>query len=216
LQPSFDAYLASLGKSTRKDFRKTLKKFASADQPSKLAVFSAVDECQKFFDDALIVSKKTWQYLNEGAGLKDQDKLLTQYRIAAERGWFRSYILYYGEQPVAFQEGYVYGATYYAEQIGYDPAFASHQIGVVLLLEMIRDLIENCPGIQCVDLGATENELKRRVSAAQVIDGYSYIFRRDAKSASLLTALRMANGLTDQLKKVLGRESSRPKASRPQ
>ena len=49
--------------------------------------------------------QKTYQYDLLGAGLRDHDSLTKRYRATADLGWFRSYILYVDDKPVAFQAG---------------------------------------------------------------------------------------------------------------
>ena len=213
LQPTFKAFLASLGSSKRRDFERTLRRFDGLDHVTQLKVYSSPEESRQFFEDALSISRKTWQYNDRDAGLKDQDYFRTRYRVAAERGWFRGYILYMDGEPVTFREGYLYGDTYFSLQIGYDPAFSRYQVGVVLLLKTIEDLIENCGHVTHLDLGATETEIKRRISTEHFMDGYYYVFPRNAKGRIFSSVLRTVNGLTERLKKIQGRGVPLPKPS---
>ena len=72
------------------------------------------------------VSGKTYQYRLLGSGLRTREALEDCYRAAAGLGWFRSYVLYAHDKPVAFQVGDVYLRRFHAQEIGYDPDWARH------------------------------------------------------------------------------------------
>jgi CelD/BcsL family acetyltransferase involved in cellulose biosynthesis len=57
----------------------------------------------------------------------------------AERGWLRLYTLFAARRPVASVYGVVHGGKFLYYQSGYDPAWASKSVGLVLLARTVQD-----------------------------------------------------------------------------
>jgi CelD/BcsL family acetyltransferase involved in cellulose biosynthesis len=57
----------------------------------------------------------------------------------AERGWLRVYTLFAARRPVASVYGVVHKRTFLYYQSGYDPAWASKSVGLVLLARTVQD-----------------------------------------------------------------------------
>lgn len=60
-------------------------------------------------------------------------------RELAERGWLRLYTLFAARRPVASVYGVVHGGKFLYYQSGYDPAWASKSVGLVLLARTVQD-----------------------------------------------------------------------------
>ncbi|SDY22294.1 GNAT family N-acetyltransferase [Nitrosomonas halophila] len=163
LPASFDQYIQGLSANTRKDIRRTLRQF---EQDSAITVsyrvYTAPEEVLEFLPLAQAVSDKTYQRNLLGLGICDNPETRRNLTIAAENGWMRSYLLICNQQPVAFQHGYLHGNTYYAEQTGYDPAWARKSVGTIMQIYRIRDLIDK--GVARLDFLYGDNEKKRSLS----------------------------------------------------
>jgi len=57
----------------------------------------------------------------------------------AEAGWLRMYTLFAARRPVASVYGVVHGGKFLYYQSGYDPAWASKSVGLVLLARTVQD-----------------------------------------------------------------------------
>ena len=96
-----------------------------------------------------------------GAGFADSREQLPLLELSLARGWFRSYVLYVADAPIAFWMGWVYRDTFYSGATGYDPAFASHRVGNYVLSRLIEDLC-NDPSIRTVDFGPGDAAYKHQ------------------------------------------------------
>ncbi|HVI79734.1 MAG TPA: GNAT family N-acetyltransferase [Candidatus Acidoferrum sp.] len=150
LPNSFDAYLKQLSTRSRKSLqysRNILRRECDGDVA--VVCFDIIESVDRFLDDAIEISKKTYQWRLLGLGLRDREKLRTTFRFAAERGWLRCYILYCKSVPVAFMVGYQYANSFFYIDVGYDPEWAKFSVGSVLQREVMEDLYRrgNTPSV---------------------------------------------------------------------
>jgi len=161
LPPSFDAFLQSLSKSTRSGVKRYANKlerdFSGRMRVAKLTDSSDLDD---YFRDADAVASRSYQR-GLGVGVRDDASQRLRARLAMERGWFRAYVLYVDESPIAFCGGEAYGGRFYYGIPGYDPAYGDYRVGNYVLMKMIEDLCEDA-GITVLDLGFGDAEYKRR------------------------------------------------------
>lgn len=213
LGDDFEAYLKQLGSRTRADLRSTRKKFiAHVNGGYRTRCFRDAAEVSEFVDDATSVSSKTYQYDLLGAGLRDHDALKKRYRATANLGWFRSYILYAGDKPIAFQAGHLYGGRYHAQEIGYDPEWARHHVGIFLHTEIIADLSASGRDVTCFDFGIGDTQHKQRLSTGTNAGGYYYLIPDTLRGSVIANSLRTTNALSTALGGVLERFGLRQKA----
>jgi len=206
LPGSFDDYLQRLTKSNRRDVRKTLRRFdAAVTGRWQVRCYTAADEVASFHDQAAGIAQKSWQSTELGLGMNDRPGIARAFERIARLGWFRSYILFANDVPVAFQVGFVHQGVYYLKVTGFDPAYAKLHVGVVLLLEILRDLIAGGVAPGGVDFGTGENLLKARLSNQSTQEAYYYLFPRTARGAALGAALGAANGLSALGGKIVSR-----------
>lgn len=205
LPGSFDDYLRRMTKSNRRDLKRTLRRFDVAVAGQwRARCYTAADEVSSFYAQAAGIARKSWQSTRLGVGLNNRPSLEGAFENIARLGWFRGYILYAKEAPIAFQVGFVHKGVYYLKVTGFDPACAKLHVGVVLLLEILKDLIANDVAPDGVDLGTGENLLKARLSNQATQEAYYYLFPRTAWGVSLSAALGMTNGLSSLGGRILG------------
>jgi len=155
ISDTFKTYLQSRSRNTRTKLIQKIRRWRDLvrEEPT-IKEFRGALQMGEFYSIAGPLSRKTWQG-NLGAGLEAVDRPEELVRLAAA-GQARGYILYCGDQPVAFQLCYVQGTTMVTSQTGYDPAYAEYSPGTVqlyLLLEKIfaegemefMDLMEGTP-----------------------------------------------------------------------
>jgi len=85
------------------------------------------------------ISTKTYQH-GMSAGFICNAQTRSVLHMAAARNWLKAHILFIDSKPVAFQVGFQYGSTYFADQIGFDPSWKRYRVGTVLLLKVIEEL----------------------------------------------------------------------------
>ncbi|MXS81253.1 GNAT family N-acetyltransferase [Nitrosomonas sp. GH22] len=195
LPENFEQYIQNLGYGTRKEVRRVLRRF---EQNSELTIsyriFTTSEDISEFLPLAQQVSDKTYQHNLLGLGIRDDIETRRILTTAAENGWFQSYLLICNQEPVAFQHGYAYGGTYYAEQTGYDPAWGDKSVGTIIQIYRIRDLINR--GITQLDFLYGDNERKRSLSTMYRVEQNFHLIPRKFPLGILAYALRGFNTLS--------------------
>ena len=138
---TFDAYLGQMSKRSRKSVQYSRRKlYRELDDDVKVVCYESVAAVDNFLDNAVEISRKTYQWRLLKLGLRDRLALVRNLTLAAERGWLRCYILYCRSAPVAFMIGYQCHGCYSYIDVGYDPDWASWSVGSVLQYEVLADL----------------------------------------------------------------------------
>jgi len=198
---SFERYLASIGYTSRKDLRRTLKKFEKSDNLRvELRRYRSEDEVAAFLEDAIPVSDKTYQKQLLGIGLSDDDRLEVKLREAARKGYFLGHNLYLNGKAVAFHYGYNYNSTFYMIDGAYDPAWAKHQVGVVIFCEVLKDIEKHGDRITLMDYMYGGGTYKERSSNLKMPERHYYLIPRTLFGAVLAKSLI----LTDRFSRALG------------
>jgi hypothetical protein len=209
---TFDDYLKQLGSRTRADLRTNRKRFiAHVGGVYQTRCFRTPGDVPVFLRDSMEISEKTYQYRLLSSGLRDAETLERCYLSAAELGWFRSYILYAHERPVAFQVGYVYRGRFHAEEIGYDPEWAQHHVGIFLHTEIVTDLAASGGAVTEFDFGRDDVLHKQRLSTGYRVEGYFYLFPNHFQGSAMAISLRATNYVSSRLGIVLERFGARTK-----
>ena len=164
---SYDAFLSSLSKSTRESAKRYPKKLEKEfGDRLTLEVFRDVADSERVFTDLRRVAEKTYQ---QGLGVSFAQTEL-QHRLTTltmERGWFRAYVLYLDDEPIAFWQGQAYNGVFSTGVPGFDPAYADHRVGNYVLFKLIADLCAD-ESIDTLDYGFGDAEYKRRFGTPQL------------------------------------------------
>ncbi len=196
LPENFDQYIQNLRHGTRKEVRRALRRL---EQDPEITIdhriFNTPEDVAEFLPLAQQVSDKTYQRNLLGLGIRDNAETRRVTTVAAEHGWFQSYLLICNQQPVAFQFGYVYGKTYYAEQTGYDPVWGDKSVGTLVQIYRIRDLIAH--GITRFDFLYGDNERKRSLSNKHRVEQNIYLIPRKFPLEVLARILRIFNKFSE-------------------
>lgn len=139
---SFEEYMkTNFSKTHRHTLRRKVSRFQEeAPGPVRLIRYTEPGEVAPFLEYAVKVSRQTYQWNLHQRGLRETARFERRYGFAAERGWFRSYVLFCGETPVAFLGGYQWRGRYYTDEIGFDPAYSKNSPGTVLQMMAIQDM----------------------------------------------------------------------------
>ncbi|WP_347888622.1 GNAT family N-acetyltransferase [Nitrosomonas europaea] len=195
LPESFDQYIQGLGYGTRKEVRRILRRLERNPEITiNYRIFTTSEDISEFLPLAQQVSDKTYQHNLLGLGIRDDIETRHILAIAAENGWFQGYLLIFDQKPVAFQHGYIYNGTYYAEQTGYDPVWGDKSVGTIVQIYRIRDLINR--GITRLDFLYGDNERKRSLSNRYRMERNFHLVPRRFPLGVLAYALRGFNTLS--------------------
>lgn len=198
---SFEKYLASLGKISRKDLRRSARALLT-DQTLSCEVrrFQSPEDVEVFLRDGISVSDKTYQKRDLGLGISLGSTLERVIRHAAGRRAFFGYILYINGAPAAFEFGLLCGKTCTMMEAGYDPAWAERQIGSVLFLEALKDFERIALPVDWLDLLPGINLFKLRTTNDKRQTRRFYLFSRTlVGTAQFLTLMA-----TDWLSRTVG------------
>ena len=128
LPGTYEEFLRSRSKSTRESIKRYSRKLErDLGQKLRMRVFSETRDIDEMFAATETVAAKTYQR-GLGVALADNDQARRLVRLGLERGWFRTWVLYVDEEPVAFWPGWTYGGTFYVGTPGYDPALAEYRL----------------------------------------------------------------------------------------
>lgn len=141
MPPSFEEFLAGLRPSTRKSVTYKMRRFERELNCDFVTVTDA-DEIDRFLREGEQISRKTYQW-NVGQRLENDFETRAAYERMAARGAMRCYLLHVDGEPAGFLRGELQDGIYHYETPGFDPKLEKHSPGLVLLLWVIRDLIEN-------------------------------------------------------------------------
>jgi hypothetical protein len=206
LPASFEEYLQQLGTKTRQHLRREERRLSKKSGDTlDCRVYVGPDDVDAFLGHAMEVSKKTYQWHLLRAGVSNDAENKRVLTAAAGAGWFRSYVLLCKGQPLAFVLGYVYGGTYIYEKIGYDPEWADWAVGNVLHLGVVRDLLENAPGVKRFDFLYGDNSSKQRLSNAARTERNFHLVPATPRWFVFVCCLRTFNAIAARLGDALDR-----------
>ena len=213
LPESFDAFLATRSRKTRKGIRQTLKQVEDAfGQELSIEVIRDVSEAERMFDALDQVATNTYQR-GLGVGFVNSAEQRALIESALARGLYRTYLLNISGRPVAFWTAWDYRGTIFIHTTAYDPDYASFSVGVYLLVKVIDELCGE-DRIETIDFGHGEAPYKRQFGSESSVETDLYIFGPTVKSigikvtrASIAATDRgarrvvAATGKTDSLKR---------------
>lgn len=159
LAATADEYAATLGSSTRQNLRRSMRRFFEASD-ARFAVVSTVEETPRLLEWMAQIDANSWQ----GKTFARPNRVGGAYgrlvEAVAERGWLRSYVLLKGDEPVAFEHGFLHNGTYFGQECAYDSRWSSAGPGSLVIFHALQDLITSC-GARLVDFGVGEAPYKR-------------------------------------------------------
>jgi Acetyltransferase (GNAT) domain len=162
---SMDEFLAERSGRTRKNLRYYDKRMKRDHPDLCVRTFRRESELDELCTDMERVAATTYQR-SLGAGFTGdhQDRALMALGMA--RGWFRAWVLYFGDRPVAFWHGYAYGGTFTTGCPGFDPAFTKDRVGAYLAVRMIEQLCADT-AVNMLDWGGGDAEYKRTLGGVR-------------------------------------------------
>lgn len=196
---SFDTYLSTLSKVSRKDLRRTLTKAEQASPAWRLERYCGVEDVVPYLEAAGEVSAKTYQHRLLGEGVFNNDYHRTNLLMAARKGQFLGHVLFAGDQPAAFHLGYIAGSSFCMVNGGYDPAWAKSQVGILTFLMMLQDLERHRVPVTLLDYLYGGGAYKERTSNVKTQERHYYLIKRDFSGSALAVTMRTADAVSRSL-----------------
>jgi hypothetical protein len=209
----FEDYLRTLGSKTREDVRRTRRNFSvKAEEPVKTVCYTEPGQAGELAAAIAHISRKTYQYHLLGLGLENTPEHVAHLRAMAGDGWLRAYVVWIGNNPVAFGLGYRDGETYYGHHVGYDPDISKLQPGIYLHTEAMTDLLAN--GICRFDFLAGDSLYKQRMSNKSREERHFYLIPRGWPGTAYARALIMVNFLSETIGRRLEKSGLKERIKR--
>jgi len=124
----------------------------------ELRAYTTPEGVGPFLDASTPIAERTYQ-AELGVAVTDTPLRRAVLTHEAQAGRFRSYVLFGGGKPIAYQNGAVYGDRYLCDGRGYLPEHRDLRPGNILSLRIMADLCEQ--GLSWVDYGFGDAEYKR-------------------------------------------------------
>ncbi len=139
LPATWDEFMAGLSSRFRKSLRQQMRAARSGGK-LRVTVANSADAVETAFE---IASKG--RFHEDGTSIAATEAQRRFYndlaKVAFDRGWLVLGFLEHEGQPIAYEYNLYYDGIMYALKSGYDPDFAEHSPGRVLMHEMLRKVI---------------------------------------------------------------------------
>lgn len=168
----FDAYRARLSGNTRSALKRKVKRVMEASGGVlDVRRYHTPDELADFHAIARRISERTYQERLLGGGLPDDAAFLQCMYALAAAGAVQAWLLYIGEEAVAYLYCPIESGIVRYDHVGHDPAYNDLSPGGVLMLEAMGDLYAE-PGLRWFDFTEGDGQHKRSFAThgAECID----------------------------------------------
>jgi Acetyltransferase (GNAT) domain len=167
LPADWESYLASLTSNTRSSYRRGLRRLDAQGQ-LKVVVDTSPAGARRRMDE-LIRNHRRWLGGTEKEGWFGDEAvgrfLVDSAELLARDGHFLSSALELDGVPIAWLVGPSNGRTYFEQKSSYDRMYSRDSPGLVLGLELIRELIAR--GFRRVELGPGSTLYKKRLGGVE-------------------------------------------------
>lgn len=143
LDQDFDSYLAGFSAKSRSTLRRKAKRLAErCGGGLDVRCYRSEADIEAFHVHARALSARTYQERRLGYGLPEGEAALAEMRALARCDRLRGWLLFVDGRPASYLYAPAEGDILVYEYLGYDPDFADYSPGTVLLLEAMRQLME--------------------------------------------------------------------------
>jgi CelD/BcsL family acetyltransferase involved in cellulose biosynthesis len=192
LPGSLDEFLARRSRRRRESVRRYARRLERTyGDDVRVEIVRDRKGLERLFADSKAIHRETYQHIL-GVGFSDAQVQLRLAELAADRGWFRGYMLYLRDNPVAFWHGNAYRGVFGIGATGFDPAFAEDRPGTYLLMRAIDDLCAD-QAVHTLDFGFGDAAYKRNFGDRCVEEEDVVAFARKPRTVTL-NALHAAFG----------------------
>jgi CelD/BcsL family acetyltransferase involved in cellulose biosynthesis len=160
LPGSLDEFLAGRSRRRRESVRRYSRRLEKAyGDDVRVEVVRDGAGLDALLADTKLIHRETYQHVL-GVGFSDERVQRRLIELAVARGWFRGYMLYLRDKPVAFWHGNTYRGSFGVTTTGFDPAYAEDRPGTYLLMRALEDLAGEGT-THAIDFGFGDADYKR-------------------------------------------------------
>ncbi|MFA5365059.1 MAG: GNAT family N-acetyltransferase [Candidatus Bathyarchaeia archaeon] len=146
LPSSSDAFLSTIKRKDRKEFRRNLRRLQNDGFKVDLTDCSETNQITKGMSSLFYLNQKRWN--SKGFSGKFSDPNFCNFcldvaKCFSEKGWLGLYNLELYGKPVASLFGFKYKSTYSAYITGMDPAYKQYGVGTLLFIKVIDRCIQD-------------------------------------------------------------------------
>jgi len=141
IRGTFAEYLAKFSSRSRSTLLRKVRRFESASHGTiDWATFRTPTEVEPFLNEALPLSRETYQHRLLGSGLPETDDFRRHLQNLAMENKFRGWLLRLDGRPTAYICAEGVGATLLYEYVGFDPKHSDLSPGTVLQFLVLEQL----------------------------------------------------------------------------
>lgn len=206
LTGSYDAYLASLERRRRNDFKRIVRNFTREFEAStEVQAITTTAELEAALPDLVSLSAKTYQARLLGLGISRGNVIERQLRYGTKLGMARLDLLRVGGKLISFQIGYIHRDTLYSAHGGYDPEWVQWSPGIVHHAFVLEDLCRALPDLRFYDFMYGEGTYKTRLSNTFHPESNFYLFPRTLRGRFTWVALEVSDWVSQRAGAVLAK-----------
>jgi CelD/BcsL family acetyltransferase involved in cellulose biosynthesis len=203
LPGTLDDFLAQRSRRRRETVRRYARRLERTyGDDARVEVVRDGAGLEKLFADSKLIHRETYQHVL-GVGFSDENVQRRLAALAADRGWFRGYLLYLREKPAAFWHGNTYRGSFGVVSTGFDPAFADDRPGTYLLMRAVESLSAEGQ-TQRIDFGFGDADYKRHFGDDFVEEQDIGVFGRRPATIGLNAIHSILGGATAAGRAVAG------------
>jgi CelD/BcsL family acetyltransferase involved in cellulose biosynthesis len=203
LPGTLDDFLAQRSRRRRETVRRYSRRLERTyGDDARVEVIRDPAGLESLFAQSKLVHRETYQHVL-GVGFSDENVQRRLAELSAERGWFRGYLLYLRDKPVAFWHGNAYRGSFGVASTGFDPAYADDRPGTYLLMRAVEDLSRD-GSAQTIDFGFGDADYKRHFGDGFVEEQDVGVFQRGIRTIALNTVHSALGGATSAGRTVAG------------
>jgi hypothetical protein len=207
LSGSLDGFLGRRSRRRRETVRRYSRKLERAyGDDVRVEIVRSPQGLDRLFADSELVHRETYQHIL-GVGFSDETVQRRLAELSAERGWFRGYMLYLRDTPVAFWHGNAYRGVFGIGATGFDPAFAEDRPGTYLLMRAVDDLCAD-ESVHTLDFGFGDADYKRHFGDGFIEEEDVVVFAGKPRGVAVNALQTALGGLTAVGRAVAARTGS--------
>lgn len=146
LPNSSDAFLSTIKRKDRKEFRRNSRRLQEGGFKVHLTDYSETHQITKGMNSLFSLHQKRWKAKGFSGKFSDpnfRSFCLDVAKCFSEEGWLGLYCLELSGKPVASLYGFKYKSKYYAHITGMDPIYRAYGVGNLLFLNVIDRCIQD-------------------------------------------------------------------------
>jgi CelD/BcsL family acetyltransferase involved in cellulose biosynthesis len=195
LPDSLDTFLARRSKRRRETVRRYARRLERTyGDDARVEIVRDAAGLDRLFADSRLVHRETYQHVL-GVGFSDENVQRRLAELAADRGWFRGYMLYLRDRPAAFWHGNAYEGRFGVGATGFDPTYAEDRPGNYLLMKLVQDLCSDGT-VRSLDFGFGDADYKRTFGDRAVDEEDVAAFSPRARTVGLNAMQTALHGAT--------------------